>query len=152
MKKIITVLMSVLLISGAISCKKSSDGGNNNNNAAAKTVVIKITLSPVTAANQGSFTGNVNALLPDFNFATWKVNDVVRPNETGIGFNASDFKNGILTLETTAPVTTTNLSVSGVTTTQYPFNVVVQWTLNGKANDPITLPVTTTMTRSYEIK
>lgn len=152
MKKIVTVLMSVFLISGAISCKKSSDGGNNNNTPEAKTVVIKITLSPVPATNQGSFSGAVNAILPTQTLATWKVNDVLRSNETTIGFTATDFKNGILTLETTAPVTITNLSVSGVTTTQYPFNVGVQWTLNGKASDPINLPVTTTMTRSYEIK
>ena len=144
--------MSALLISGAISCKKSSDGGNNNNNAAAKTVVIKITLSPVPVTNQGSFSGAINAILPNQNLATWKVNDVVRSNETTIGFTASDFKNGILTLEATATVTVANLSVSGVTTAQYPFNVTVQWTLNGTSGDPISLPVTTTMTRSYEIK
>lgn len=152
MKKIFTVLLSVLLVSGAISCKKSNDGGNNSNNPEAKTVVIKITLSPVPANNQGYFSGAVNALLPSLNLATWKVNDVLRSNETTISFTGNDFKNGVLTLETTAAVTNANLSVSGVTTSQYPFNVVVQWTLNGKANDPINLPVTTTMTRSYEIK
>jgi len=144
--------MSVLLISGAISCKKSSDGGNNNTGSDAKTVVIKITLSPVPGTNQGSFSGAVNALLPNSNFATWKVNDVLRSNETTIAFSASDFKNGILTLETTAAVTIANLSVSGVTTSQYPYNAVVQWTLNGKSNDPVNIPVTSTMTRSFEIK
>lgn len=144
--------MSALLISGAISCKKSSDGGNNNNNSNGKTVLIKITLSPVPGTNQGSFSGAVNAVMPNLNLTTWKVNDVVRPNENTIGFTATDFKNGVLTLETTAPVTTTNLSVSGVTTAQYPFNVVVQWTVGGKVNDPISIPVTSTMTRSFEIQ
>jgi hypothetical protein len=152
MKRIITVLFSVLLISGAISCKKSNDGGNNNNNTTGKTVVIKITLSPVPGTNQGSFSAAVNALQPNLELTTWKVNDVLRPNETTLGFTAADFKNGVLTLETTAAVTTTNLSVSGVTTAQYPFNVTVQWTVGGKANDPITLPVTSTMQRDYEIK
>ena len=82
MKKIVTVLMSVFLISGAISCKKSSDGGNNNNNSEAKTVVIKITLSPVPATNQGSFSAAVNAILPNQNLATWKVNDVLRDRKS----------------------------------------------------------------------
>lgn len=145
--------MSVLLMSGAISCKKSSDGGNNNNNSpAGKTVLIKITLSPVPATNQGSFTGAVNAVLPSQNLATWKVNDVLRSNESTIAFTLSDFKNGVLTLETTAAVTVANLTVSGVTTSQYPFNSTVQWTLNGKASDPVSIPVTATMTRSFEIK
>lgn len=144
--------MTALLISGAISCKKSSDGGNNNTTPDAKTVVIKITLSPAPGANQGSFTGAVNAILPNQNLATWKVNDVLRSNETTIAFTAADFKNGILTLESTAAVTVTNLTVSGITTSQYPFNAAVQWTLNGKANDPVTIPVTSTMTRSFEIK
>ncbi|AEW01415.1 hypothetical protein Niako_5177 [Niastella koreensis GR20-10] len=152
MKKILTVLMSAFLLTGAISCKKSSDGNNNNTNSGAKSIVIKITLSPVPGTNQGSFTGAVNAMLPGTDLATWKVNDVVRSNETTIGFTTADFKNGVLTLETTAPVTITNLSVSGVTTAQFPYTATVQWTLGGKANDPISLPVTSTMTRSYEIK
>ena len=152
MKKIFTVLTAVLLITGAISCKKSSGGGNNNNNQpGTKSVVLKFTLSPVPGTNTGSFTGACNALLPNQNFATWKVNGVVRSNENTISFTTSDFQNGVLTLETTEAVTTGNLSITGVTTSQYPFTVVYLATINGKANDPVTIPVTSTMTRSFTI-
>jgi len=150
MNRIITVITAVLLITGAFSCKKSSSGGSNNT-PTTKTVVIKITLSPVPGSNQGSFTGACNALLPNQNFATWKVNGVVRSSENTIAFTASDFQNGALTLETTAAVTSANLSMSGVTTAQYPFTVVYTATVNGKANDPVTIPVTSTMTRSFSL-
>src|SRR5690349_2439021 len=114
MKKILTVLSLLLVISGAISCKKSNDGGNKNSNA--KTLVIKLTLSPVPASNQGSFSGAINALLPNLNMATWKVNNVVRSNESTIAFSATDFQNGVLTLETTEAVSNCSISLSGVTT------------------------------------
>lgn len=148
MKRIATVLMSVLLMAGAISCKKSSDGGNNNNSGA-KTVVIKLTLSPVPGSNQGSFSGAVNAVLPSQKMATWKVNNVLRSNESTIAFTASDFQSGTLTLEATEAVTSANLSIAGVTTSQYPYNVTVLSTINGKASDPLTIPVTSTMQRSF---
>jgi hypothetical protein len=148
MKKIITVLLSVLLISGAVSCKKNSDGGSNSN-ADSKTVMIKLTLSPVPAGNQGSFSGAVNAILPSQKLATWKVNGVLRSNETTIAFSAPDFQNGVLTLETTEAVTTANLSIAGVTTSQYPYTATVQPTINGKANDPVSIAVASTMQRSF---
>lgn len=148
MKKIIAVLATVLLISGAISCKKSSDGGNSNTGT--KTVVITLTLSPVPGSNQGSFSGAANAVLPGSQgLATWKVNGVLRANESTISFSAADFQSGVLKLETTAAVTSANLSIGGVTTSQYPFNVIVQPTINGKASDPLTIPVTSTMQRSF---
>ncbi|OQP47504.1 hypothetical protein A4H97_08425 [Niastella yeongjuensis] len=149
MKKILTVLALIMVISGAISCKKSSDDGNTNNNA--KTLLIKLTLSPVPATNQGSFSGAINALLPNLNLATWKVNNVVRSNESTIAFSATDFQNGVLTLETTQAVSNCSITLSGVTTAQYPYTAVIQWTLNGKANDPITMPVTSTLVRTFDI-
>ena len=146
MKKIVRLLLLVLLISGAISCKKSSD-----DNPGTKSVVYKITLSPVPASNQGSFSGAVNGIQADQKFATWKVNNVLRSNETTISFTAADFQNGTLTLETTEKVTSANLSIVGVTTSQYPFNVVVQAIVNGKANDPVSINVTSTMQRSFTL-
>ena len=150
MKRIITALTVVLLLSGAISCKKSSDG-NNNNTPAGKTLLIKITLSPVPGINQGSFSGAVNAILPSQKLATWKVNNVLRSNETTIAFSATDFQNGVLTLETTEAVSKSSLSISGVTTASYPYNAVVQWTLGSKASDPVNIPVTSSMVRSFDI-
>lgn len=150
MKKIVTILASLLLISGAISCKKSSDS-TNNNNPTTKTVVYKLTLSPVPANNQGSFSGSVNALLPNLKFATWKVNGVLRSDENTISFNASDFQNGTLTLEATEGVSTANLAITGTTTSEHPFTVVVQWTINGKANDAVTIPVTSAVQRSFSL-
>jgi len=150
MKKIVTLLTSILLISVAISCKKSSDSGNNNN-PTTKTVVYKLTLSPVPANNQGSFSGAVNALLPNLKFVTWKVNGVLRSNENTISFTASDFQNGALTLETTEGISSSNLSIAGITTSEHPFTVVVQWTVNGKANDPVTIPVTSSIQRSFSL-
>lgn len=150
MKKIVTVLASLLLISGVFSCKKSSDGGNNNNSTT-KTVVYKLTLSPVPASNQGSFSGSIYALLNNQKFVTWKVNGVIRSNENTITFNVSDFQNGALTLETTEGITSGNLAIIGSTTSAYPFTVVVQGTVNGKANDPVTIPVTSFVQRSFSL-
>jgi hypothetical protein len=150
MKKIVTVLASLLVISGAISCKKSSDGGNNNN-PTTRTVVYKLTLSPIPANNQGSLTGGISALLPNLKFVTWKVNGVLRPNENTISFTVSDFQNGALTLETTEGISSGNMSIAGSTTSAYPFTVVVQGTVNGKANDPVTIQVTSFVQRSFSL-
>ncbi|MBO9198660.1 MULTISPECIES: hypothetical protein [Niastella] len=151
MKRIITVLTLILVISGTISCKKSKDDGGNNNVPGAKTLSIKLTLSPVPTSSQGSFSGAINALLPNLNLATWKVNGVVRSNESTIAFSETDFKNGVLTLETTEAVSKCSVSLSGIATSANPYTAVIQWTLGGKANDPITMPVTSTLVRSFDI-
>ncbi|WP_143773932.1 hypothetical protein [Niastella vici] len=113
--------------------------------------MYKLTLSPVPASNQGSFGGSINALLPNLKFATWKVNGVLRSGENTISFSASDFQNGVLTLEATEGISSGNLAIVGTTTSAYPYTVVVQWTVNGKANDPVTIPVTSFVQRSFSL-
>ncbi|HEY4290212.1 MAG TPA: hypothetical protein VGN00_24090 [Puia sp.] len=71
------------------------------------------------------------------------MNGVTRTNETDIAFTMTDLKNGSITLETTANVSSAYLSLSGVTVSQ-PHTVLVQPTINGKADSSVSIPVTST--------
>ena len=150
MKSIFSVVFVAFLSVCTISCGKSGGGNGNNTTPDNKTksVLIKITVSPVPGANTGSFVGSVLALLPNSGYATWKVNGVTRTSETSIAFTTTDLQNGIITLETTANVSSASLNVSGVTATQ-PFTVLVAPTINGTADSTVSIPVTSTMQRSF---
>jgi len=150
MKSIYLVVFVALLSVNTISCGKSGGGSGTNTTPDNKTksVLIKITVNPVPGNNTGSFAGNVSALLPNSADATWKVNGVTRTSENVIAFTTTDLKNGIITLETTANVSSAYLSISGVTATQ-PFTVVVAPTINGTADSTVSIPVTSTMQRSF---
>lgn len=147
MKNVFLVLSTAFLFTGISSCKKSGGGGSPA--PVTKSVLIKITVAPGIVPNQGSFTGAVNALLPNSGFATWKVNGTVRANENTIAFTQTDLQSGVITLETTANVTSVNLDVSGVTVPQNPFNVTVLPTINGVSQTAVSIPVTSTMTRDF---
>lgn len=135
MKRIAIVLASAWLLIGATACSKKKDDNSG------KSVLIKISLSTAAAASKGSFSCAVNALLPSMDYATWKVNGTVRANESTLGFTTADFVNDVLTLETTANVYTANLSLGGFAASQYPYNVKVETTLNGKAESPVSIDV-----------
>jgi len=148
MKSSILVVFVALLSVCTLSCGKSGGNGNTTPVNKSKSVFIKITVNPVPGTNTGSFVGSVLALLPNSGYATWKVNGVTRTNENNIAFTTTDLQNGIITLETTANVSSANLDVSGVTATQ-PFTVVVAPTINGTADSTVSIPVTSTMQRSF---
>jgi hypothetical protein len=133
-----------------ISCSKSGGGNSNNTTPDNKTksVLIKITVSPVLDDNHGSFTRSILGLLPNSGHATWKVNGVTRTGEDGISFATTDLKNGVITLESTANVNSAYLDASGVTIAT-PFTVVVAPTINGKTDSTVSIPVTRTMQRSF---
>ena len=149
MKSIFPVVFVALLSVCTLSCGKSGGGNNTTPVNKSKSVLIKITVNPVPGDNQGSFAGNVSALLPNSGYATWKVNGVTRTNENNISFTTTDLKNGIITLETTASVNSAYLSISGVTVSQYPFTVLIAPTINGTADSTLSIPVTATMQRSF---
>ena len=149
MKRILSIAVLATLSFGLFSCKKSSGDGPGNTTPAGKTIVIKITLSPMPLPSMADFSGAVNALLPNSSYATWKVNGVTRTSETTIAFSPTDFKSGVITLETTAPIKTANLAVSGLVVGQTSYTALVETTLDGKAQDPVTISVTSTMQRSF---
>lgn len=147
MKRSSLVVIAALLTVGSISCKKSGSK-NTPPNTKSESVLIKITLTPVPGgAVKGDFDAAVYALLPNSQYATWKVNNVTRNNETTLTFTQADFQNGVLTLETTANVTAAYLSMGGITTAPYPYTVLVEPTINGKADSTSTISVTNTFTR-----
>jgi hypothetical protein len=149
MKRILSIAVIAILSFGIFSCKKSSGDGPGNTTPAGKSVLIKITLSPAVLPQYADFSGAVNALLPNSSIATWKVNGVTRTGETSISFSPTDFKTGVLTLETTTPVKTANLSVGGLVVGQTSYTALVETTVDGKAQDPVSISVTSTMQRSF---
>jgi|GEM_PF-2208886 hypothetical protein len=150
MKKILSIALVATLSFGSFSCSKKSDnGGSNNNTTKGKSVLIKITLSPAVLPGQDDFSGAINGVLPGSQLATWKVNGVTRTNESTIAFTQADFKSGVITIEATAGVTSANLALSGLAVSQTSYSVLVETTLDGKAQDPVTIPVTSVLQRSF---
>jgi hypothetical protein len=150
MKRILSIAVAATLSFGIFSCKKSSGGDSpGNTTPAGKTVLIKITLSPAVLPQNADFSGAVNGLLPNSSIATWKVNGVTRTSETTIAFSQADFKSGVITFETTAPIRNANLAVNGLVVGQTSYTALVETTLDGKAQDPVTISVTSTMQRSF---
>ena len=148
MKRAYLVVLAALLSVCTISCGKSGGKSTTPPDNKSKSVLIKITVNPVIDSDHGSFTGSILGLLPNSGYATWKVNGVTRTSEDVIAFTTTDLKNGVITLESTANVNSVNLSVSGVTVSQA-FTVLVEPTINGKADSSVSIPVTSTMQRSF---
>ncbi|HTI89235.1 MAG TPA: hypothetical protein VL727_01550 [Puia sp.] len=148
MKRTYLVVFAALLSVCTISCGKSGGKATTPPDNKSKSFSVKITVSPVIDSDHGSFTGSALALLPNSGYATWKVNGVTRTAENNIVFTTTDLKNGVITLETTANVNSVNLDVSGVTVSQ-PFTVLVAPTINGTADSIVSIPVTSTMQRSF---
>ena len=148
MKNFFLIVFVALLSLCTISCGKSGGGNTTPPADKSKSVLIKITVNPVIDNNHGSFGGSIFALLPNSGYATWKVNGVTRTGENTIAFTSTDLKNGVITLETTANVNSASLDVSGVTIST-PFTVLVEPTINGKADSSVSIPVTSTMQRDF---
>ena len=149
MTRILLIAAVAVLSLGSLSCKKSGGGGPTTT-PTGKSVFIKLTLSPAVLPGQDNLSGAVNAVLPGTSgLATWKVNGVTRTNESTIAFTQADFKNGVITLETTAGVTSANLALSAMAINQTSYTIVVETTLDGKAQDPVSIPVTSTLQRSF---
>lgn len=143
--------MAAFLSVFSISCSKGGGSHNNNPGSKSESVSFKITLTPTPGGGlKGDFDGAFNALLPNSQYATWKINGVVRTNETTIAITQADFQNGVITLEPTANVTAANLSLGGSTTAQYPYTVLIEPTINGKADTALTIPVTNTFDRELK--
>lgn len=150
MTRILLIAAVTLMTFGSFSCSKKSDGGGSNNTTpTGKTVLIKITLTPAVLPGQDNINGAVNGVLPNSKLATWIVNGVTRTGETTIAFTQADFKNGVITLESTAGVTSANLALSGLVVNQTSYTALLETTLDGKAQDPVSIPVTSTMQRSF---
>jgi len=149
MKRILSLAVLATLSFGIFSCKKSDGGGSNNNTPTGKSVLIKITLSPAVLPGQDDISGAVNGVLPGSKLATWKMNGVTRTNESTIAFTQADFKSGVITLEATAGVTSANLALSGLAVSGTTYTVLVETSLDGKAQDPVSIPVTSTLQRSF---
>ena len=150
MKKILSIVAIATLSFGSFSCSKKSDGGGSNNTTpTGKSILIKITLSPAVLPGQDDISGAVNGVLPGSQLATWKVNGVTRTNESTISFTQADFKSGVITLEATAGITNANLALSGLAINQTSYTVLVETTLDGKAQDPVSIPVTNILQRTF---
>lgn len=151
MKRISFFVTAALVLACALSCKKSNSNPGNTGTMtdSSKSVLVKITLNPVPAANTGSFDGAISGLLPNLKDATWKVNGVTRSNEPTITFKQDDFQNGLLTLEATSNVNFTTFSFGATTLSNYPFTIHIEPTINGKITDSTTIRVTSTLTRTW---
>lgn len=121
------------------SCGKSNSSPATDKDTS-KTVMIKVTLSSTGTLPSGAgFTGSLGGLLSNSKDAVWIVNGVTRVNESAISLGDGDFKDGVLTIQSSTKVTNAFFDVSLVTAGSSVITAVVETTINGKALTPITI-------------